>query len=353
MIMRFYLIAGVILLGATSYFIVIQQEPSFQEAPAMSSLVQLQRENVLPTGPFEENEEQEHDVFDVPPMDEMMLEQAMSDMDMGDMDMSQSDGSTMEMADGSTMPMADMAPADSGTMEMADGATMPMADMPPADTGTMEMADGSAMPMADMAPADTGTMEMADGSAMPMADMAPADTGTMEMADGSAMPMADMAPADSGTMKMADGSTMPMADMAMVTACTGESGLGFCDDGQAFDREIDISMSEWAFSDLGIEVQVGERIQFNVRNDGKVLHEFMFMAMAQMQAVNYRARRADWNLLEHEALFEQSLMLPGESISFVVEVQSTGSWMFMCMLPYHMQMGMMGQIATPGAAMEM
>jgi uncharacterized cupredoxin-like copper-binding protein len=288
--MRFYLIAGVILLGATSYFIVIQQEPSFQEAPAMSSLVQLQRENVLPTGPFEENEELEHDVFDVPPMDEMMLEQAMSDMDMGDMDMSQSDGSTMKMADGSTMPMADMAPADSGTMEMADGSTMPMADMAPADTGTM---------------------------------------------------------------KMADGSTMPMADMAMVTACTGESGLGFCDGGQAFDREIDISMSEWAFSDLGIEVQVGERIQFNVRNDGKVLHEFMFMAMAQMQAVNYRARRADWNLLEHEALFEQSLMLPGESISFVVEVQSTGSWMFMCMLPYHMQMGMMGQIATPGAAMEM
>ena len=332
MIMRFYLIAGVILLGATSYFIVIQQEPSFQEAPAMSSLVQLQRENVLPTGPFEENEELEHDVFDVPPMDEMMLEQAMSDMDMGDMDMSQSDGSTMEMADGSTMPMADMAPADSGTMEMADGATMPMADMAPADSGTMEMADGATMPMADMAPADTGTMKMADGSTMPMADMAPADTGTMEMADGS---------------------TMPMADMAMVTVCTGESGLGFCDDGQAFDREIDISMSEWAFSDLGIEVQVGERIQFNVRNDGKVLHEFMFMAMAQMQAVNYRARRADWNLLEHEALFEQSLMLPGESISFVVEVQSTGSWMFMCMLPYHMQMGMMGQIATPGAAMEM
>jgi uncharacterized cupredoxin-like copper-binding protein len=112
-------------------------------------------------------------------------------------------------------------------------------------------------------------------------------------------------------------------------------------------------MSEWTFSDLSVEVQAGERIKFNVRNDGKVLHEFMFMAMAQMQAVNYRARRADWNLLEHEALFEKSLLLPGESISFVAEVQTNGAWMFMCMLPYHMQMGMMGQIATPGAAMEM
>lgn len=269
MIMRFYLFAGLLLLGTTSYFIVVQQEPSFQNPPAMSSLVLLQKENVLPTGPFLENEELEHGIFEVPPMDEMMLEQAMSNMDMGSMDMSESDDSIMEMADGTTMPMADMEPMEADTMEMADG------------------------------------------------------------------------------------TTMPMADMAMATSCTGESGLGFCDDGQTFDREIDLAMSEWSFSDLNIEVQAGERIQFNVSNDGQIPHEFMFMGMAQMQAVNYRARRADWNLLEHEALFEKSLLLPGESFSFVVEVQSTGNWMFMCMLPYHMQMGMMGQMATPGAAMKM
>ena len=167
----------------------------------------------------------------------------------------------------------------------------------------------------------------------------------MTMADGATMPMADMAPADSGI--------MPMTDMVMPVACTGERGLGFCDDGQAFDREIELAMSEWTFSDLNVAVQAGERIRFTVRNDGTVLHEFMFMAMEQMQAVNYRARRADWNLLEHEALFEQSLLLPGQSISFVVEVQNAGNWMFMCMLPYHMQMGMMGQMSTPGAAMDM
>jgi len=186
-----------------------------------------------------------------------------------------------------------------------------------------------------------------------MADMAPADDGVMTMADGSTMPMADMAPADDGAMAMGDGDTMPMAGMGMEADCEGEGGLGFCDENAGFDREINLAMSEWTFSDLNIDVQAGERIKFTVTNDGMILHEFMFMAMAQMQAVNYRARRADWSLLEHEALFEQSLVLPGESFSFVVEVQNTGSWMFMCMLPYHMQMGMMGQIATPGAAMEM
>lgn len=149
-------------------------------------------------------------------------------------------------------------------------------------------------------------------------------------------------------MAMTDGSSMPMA-----AACTGEGGLRFCPEGAKFDREIDISMSEWTFSNLEIEVKQGERIRFNVRNDGKIPHEFMFMSMPMMQAVTYRARRADWNLLEHEALFEKSLLLPGEMLSFVAEVQTAGSWMFMCMLPYHMQMGMMGQVATPGAAMKM
>ena len=290
MIMRLYLIAGVLLLGTTAYFIVVQQEPDYQAAPLTSEITKLQDSGLLPAGPFEENEELEHGVFEVPPMDEMMLEQAESNMDMAGMDMSQSDGTTMDMADG-------------------------------------------------------GTMTMADGTTMPMADMAPAAADTMTMADGATMPMADMAPADSGI--------MPMTDLVMPVACTGERGLGFCDDGQAFDREIELAMSEWTFSDLNVAVQAGERIRFTVRNDGTVLHEFMFMAMEQMQAVNYRARRADWNLLEHEALFEQSLLLPGQSISFVVEVQNAGNWMFMCMLPYHMQMGMMGQISTPGAAMDM
>jgi uncharacterized cupredoxin-like copper-binding protein len=104
---------------------------------------------------------------------------------------------------------------------------------------------------------------------------------------------------------------------------------------------------------MNIAVKRGERIRFNVTNGGKIPHEFMFMTMPAMTAVNYRAQRADWSLLEHEALYEKSLVLPGGSFSFVVEIEKDGAWMFMCMLPYHMQMGMMGQMATPGMAMDM
>ncbi|MFV2002021.1 MAG: multicopper oxidase domain-containing protein, partial [Paracoccaceae bacterium] len=82
-------------------------------------------------------------------------------------------------------------------------------------------------------------------------------------------------------------------------------------------------------------------------------HEFMFMSPPLMAAVSYRTTRADWSLFEHESLFEQALVLPGGEFSFVLEVQQNGAWMFMCMLPYHMQMGMMGQMATEGMAMDM
>jgi len=163
-----------------------------------------------------------------------------------------------------------------------------------------------------------------------------------------------MAGASNGSMQMDKGAgTMASNTMPMDMGCKGEGGLKFCPSDTQADREISLSMREWSFDKMNIEVKAGEKIRFTVRNDGKILHEFMFMTMPLMQAVDYRAKRADWSLYEHEALFEQSLLLPGQEMSFVVEVQENGSWMFMCMLPYHMQMGMMGQIATAGAAMKM
>ncbi len=32
----------------------------------------------------------------------------------------------------------------------------------------------------------------------------------------------------------------------------------------------------------------------------------------------------------------------------VVKIEKPGAWMFMCMFPYHMQLGMMGALATKG-----
>jgi uncharacterized cupredoxin-like copper-binding protein len=114
-------------------------------------------------------------------------------------------------------------------------------------------------------------------------------------------------------------------------------------------RTIEIEMGEWGFSPSKIMVKPGEVLTFRVRNTGKLPHEFMFMPPAGMAAVNYRLERADWNLSEHESLFEKAVVLPGDGFEVVVKVQEAGSWMFMCMFPYHMQFGMMGTMMTEGA----
>jgi len=327
MILRYFLLFGIVLLGATGWFIVGAQPPAVQIPPAIGEVTRLQEKGLLPTGELFENEEVEHDIFGVPEEDEEMLEAAMEAMgDMPGMDMG-TDGEAMNMG------------TDEGTMDMAtDEGTMDMAT----DEGTMDMAtDDGAMDMAT----DDGAMDMAtDEGAMDMAT----DEGTMDMAtDEGAMDMGT----DEGAMDAPHDGEMNEEEEEAAMA-QRMAGLMISNDG-AFDREISLSMSEWTFSDLEIDAKQGERIKFTLRNDGAVLHEFMFMTMVQMQAVSYRAKRADWSLFEHEALFEKSLLMPGQEITFVAEITKPGAWMFMCMLPYHMQMGMMGQMATPGAAMEM
>lgn len=181
-------------------------------------------------------------------------------------------------------------------------------------------------------------------------DMSGTGSGAMDMSKTGGGSM-DMSGSNTAPMKKSDGNTMAMAGTASGMQM-GKDGLLFKDGGD-FDRQVTLTMSEWKFSDMQLNVKTGERIKFTVKNGGQIPHEFMFMSPALMNAVTYRATRADWSLFEHEALYEKALVLPGGEFTFVMEVQKPGAWMFMCMLPYHMQMGMMGQMATDGMAMNM
>ena len=118
-------------------------------------------------------------------------------------------------------------------------------------------------------------------------------------------------------------------------------------------REVHVQMREWGFAPARVEVKPGEVVRLVVRNAGNNPHEFMLMSHAAMAAVNYRLQRADWNLLEHEALYEREIVMPGDAIEVTLRVEQPGAWMFMCMFPYHMQFGMMGTLATEGQGMDM
>lgn len=122
---------------------------------------------------------------------------------------------------------------------------------------------------------------------------------------------------------------------------------------QPIDRTIELSMKEWGFQPGMATVKPGEVIKLAVRHAGYTPHEFMIMTESGMNAINYRLERADWSLLEHEAIFEKPIVLPGDRFEVVLKVNRPGGWMFMCMLPYHMQLGMMGMLMTPGVSMDM
>jgi uncharacterized cupredoxin-like copper-binding protein len=312
---RFFVILGVVSTLVVGWLATAGVGPETQLPPEESLLVGFREKGFVPESlNLEENEAAEEGIFDVPAMDEMMLEAAMEAMDMDGMDMG-----GMDMSEGAAPMNMD---GGEGAMDMA------------ADSGSMNMdSESGAMNMA----ADSGAMNMdGDSGSKNMA----ADSGAMNMDGGN------------GGMNMAMGSEAMEMDDDDDEMAEPAGGLLITASGE-FDREINLTMTEWGFSEMELDVKVGERIRFTVKNGGQIPHEFMFMNMALMEAVKYRATRADWSLFEHEALFEQALVLPGGDFDFVVEVQEAGTWMFMCMLPYHMQMGMMGQMSTPGMAMEM
>jgi len=319
---RFFVLVGLAVGVLFAYLTTVAVGPVAQDPPSESLLVKYREDGLLPTSPSlaEDHGAEDMGVFEVPERDGTELEMALA----GAMDMEGMDMSGMDMA------------ADDGAMDM-EGMDMEGMDMA-ADDGAMDM---EGMDMAD----DDGAMDM-EGM-----DMAADDDGAMDMAadEDGAMDMEDM------DMEGMDMAAMDMSDAepeAVHAPEPGEGGLAFFDEG-AFDKEVSLDMLEWGYSEMVVDAVMGERIKFTVTNTGEIPHEFMFMTMAQMNAVGYRITRADWSLLEHGSLFEQALVLPGGEFTFIVEVQQTGSWMFMCMLPYHMQMGMMGQMATEGMVMNM
>ena len=305
--LKFFGIVGLAGVGVTFYLVTAGVGPERQLPPEVSLLEGFREDGFLVENRNlpDDHSAEDAGAFEVPAEDEIYLEAALENMgDMSGMDMSGGNAGSMEGMDMST------------TAEAADAME------------GMDMA-GNSEAVLDMDMDGDGVMDMSS------ADM---NAGNM---DGMDMAAAD-APAEMADMQMS-----PSAGALM-----GEGGLLITDEGD-FDRTIDLTMTEWGYSDMNIEVQVGERIKFVIANEGEILHEFMFMSGPLMAAANYRLTRADWSMLEHEALFEKPLMLPGGTFEIVVEITEAGSWMFMCMLPYHMQMGMMGQMSTPGMAMAM
>lgn len=322
MVVRFTVFMGV-LLGAVSWILLVPFSPmDFQASPG-TNIEDSRRAGLVPEpGNMTLSESIGHEVFEVPDSDAMHLAMVMASDD----GMAGMEGMQMgEEGEHAEQPAPDMQMGEQEgehAEEPAPGMQM---------TGQEEQHTEEPIPGMLMGAPEGDSVEQP----MPGMQMAePEEEHAEEPMPGMAME------ADAGHGAEAEeggsGFTIMPAGMAAMAS-----------------RTVELSMAEWGFSNSGLTVKTGETIRFVVRNSGNIPHEFMFMRGAAMAAVSYRQERADWNLLEHEALYERAIVLPGDSFEVVLRIDEPGTWMYMCMFPYHMQFGMMGVMATEGISTDM
>jgi uncharacterized cupredoxin-like copper-binding protein len=311
MVARVWLISGIVLVVLAWILMVPLSPPTVQQTPT-SMLEGYRADGLMPAvGAFEISDEIGHDVFKVPATDAVHLKAALATGAMGD------------MAHGE------------GTME----------GMPEQDTDMMAPMDEHAAETPDMAGMDKQAMdEHGDEEVHAASAMGPADKGAGEHTD-EAMQEPHVEAGGHGRGGEAAGISI-VAQGSADTIASAVSGL-------TISKTVELTMDEWGYRPNHVMVAPGDLVRLIVRHTGNTPHEFMLMTAAAMSAVNYRLTRADWSLLEHEALFEKPVVLPGDNFQMILRVHKPGMWMYMCMFPYHMQMGMMGMLMTEGMVMDM
>lgn len=322
MVVRVWLILGIALVVVAWVLMVPLSPPTTQEAPT-SMIKGYRSDGLMPTaGAIEMSDKVGHDVFEVPPTDAMHLQEALA-----------------------------AAEAMTGMESMAD---MEQHGDKAERAHTAEGMQESAKPMETMRgaahPESAQTMDKHADEPMKAEDKHGDDHSGGGHADKDEKEHTAEMPAhtDEGG-HGSGGEAVGLSILAQGHADAVAKAAG----GLAVTKTVELTMNEWGYRPNHVMVKPGDVIHLVVRHSGNTPHEFMLMTGPAMNAVDYRLERADWNLLEHEAIFEKPVVLPGDGFEMLLKVHKPGMWMYMCMFPYHMQLGMMGMLMTEGMSMDM
>jgi len=108
-------------------------------------------------------------------------------------------------------------------------------------------------------------------------------------------------------------------------------------------RTIKIAMNDtMRFSPDNLNFKAGETVHFIVRNQGKIRHEMVIGSKeelgehAKMMRNNPHMKHADPNTIS---------LAPGEQGDLIWQFTQAGSFDFACLIPGHLEAGMMGKIS--------
>ena len=119
---------------------------------------------------------------------------------------------------------------------------------------------------------------------------------------------------------------------------------GIAGDAQAAARSVEVRMSDaMRFTPARIAVREGETVRFVVRNDGKVMHEFVIGTRSENDA--HAALMMKFPDMEHDEPW-MAHVAPGKTGAIVWTFNRAGEFEFACLIAGHYQAGMSGRIVV-------
>lgn len=123
-----------------------------------------------------------------------------------------------------------------------------------------------------------------------------------------------------------------------------EEAFGREGDPKLVTRTITVEMSDaMRFTPASIDVKRGETVRIVALNQGKMAHELVLGTLAQLKAHGEAMRKNPE--MEHADPYMLSVK-PGEKKDMVWQFSQAGAFDFACLLPGHMEAGMVGKIAV-------
>lgn len=125
---------------------------------------------------------------------------------------------------------------------------------------------------------------------------------------------------------------------------TSPSEVGKPGDPAKVDRTIEVVMDDsMRFTPANIAVKKGETIRFFVKNTGKVPHEMVIGSMKELKAHAEMMRKMPQ--MQH-AEPNMVTLQPGQRGGLVWQFDRPGTVDFACLIPGHMEAGMVGKIVV-------
>ena len=114
--------------------------------------------------------------------------------------------------------------------------------------------------------------------------------------------------------------------------------------GKAVTRTISVSMTDaMRFSPEKIDVKQGDTLKFVLRNNGKLLHEFVIGTKKDLD--DHAALMVKFPNMEHDEPYMAHVQ-PGATGTIIWTFNKAGSFDFACLIAGHYQSGMVGKITV-------